>query len=193
MTKGKMIGLGILAAVLFLSITTCSYVISVLDREATIRNMVSAKQIDNTNVFDNMWKTISQTAEVTDTQRQALLEIFTSYAESRTPDSAGRIISWIQESVPNVDTTTFNNLQNIIVSSRDSWARNQRELIDLDREHDTPFDRVVSGTILSIFGRERTEITIVTSSRTQRAFATGTDDDVNVFHDPDNTSSETSN
>jgi len=104
------------------------------------------------------------------------------YAQARTgTGDKGAIMSWIQESVPNVDTTTFNNLQNIIVSSRDGFTMRQKELLDLSREHNTMLGQIPWGSILRAMGRNAIEITIVTSSRTEESFESGKDDDVSVF------------
>jgi len=140
-----------------------------------------AKQLDNHSEQDNMWKKISQVAQVTTAQKDALLEIFTAHAQARTTDGGG-LMKWIQESVPNVDTTTFNNLQNIITSARDSWTMRQKELIDLSREHNKLLQMFPSNIVCSILGKKPIEIQIVTSGKTKEAFATGEDNDVQVFN-----------
>lgn len=168
-------GMGLL---LFFVLVLC---VSTNNGEARLRNAILAKQKDNKSEFDNMWKKISQVAQVTDAQRRSLMEIFVSYANARNQGGGGTLSKWIQESVPNVDTTTFNNLQNIITSSRDRWTQRQKELLDMSREHNNMLDTFPSGVILSMLGRGRIEITIVTSSRTEKAFESGTDDDTDVF------------
>jgi hypothetical protein len=149
--------------------------------EARLRNAIGAKQKDNKSEFDNMWKKISQVAQVTDAQRSSLMEIFTSYANARNQGGGGTLSKWIHESVPNVDTTTFNNLQNIITSSRDRWTQRQKELLDMKREHDNMLDTFPSDMVLSVLGKERIDVVIVTSARTEKAFDSGADDDVDVF------------
>ena len=90
-------------------------------------------------------------------------------------------MKWVQESVPNVDTTTMNNLQNIITGSRDAWTMRQKELIDLNRQHDQILNVFPSGFILKMLGRKSINITIITSDKTETAFATGKDNDTQVF------------
>ncbi|MFA5130603.1 MAG: hypothetical protein WC477_06885 [Patescibacteria group bacterium] len=168
------LGIGFLvAAVLF---------ISCMNTEARLRNAIVAKQRDNTSEFDNMWKKISQTAQVTDAQKEALKDIFTSHAQARTGNGGGgSVMKWVQESVPNVDLSTMKNLQNIITGSRDAWTMRQKELIDLKREHDNLIDVFPSSAVCAILGRQKIDIQVVTSGRTERSFETGKDDDVNVF------------
>jgi len=189
MSKGLMavIGGGVLV-VLFAIIMIVSLV-STLNTEARLRTTIEAKQKDNTSEFDNMWKKISQTAEVTVAHKDALKEIFASHAESRTggKGQGGSVMSWIQESVPNINLDTMKNMQNIIISSRDAWTMRQKELIDLARERTQMFRTIPSNLFLAIGGRQESDvkIQIVTSSRTDKAFRTGKDDDVELFKTSD--------
>lgn len=156
--------------------------IGTLNHEATLATLKKAKQTDNTSEFDNMVKKISQVAQVSKAQIESLKAVFVEYAEARTgKDSGAPIMKWIQETCPNIDTTTFLNLQNIITSSRDRWTMQQKELIDINREHELMYRVFPSNIVLAMFGRKLTDIQIVTSTRTGEAFKTGKDDDVSVF------------
>jgi len=184
MSKLLIAVLGILGVIFFAAVIVIITVISTANRETNLATAIHAKQRDNQNEMDKMWKTISQVAQVTDAQKNALMQIFTGYAQARSDGKAGgggSLATWIKEAVPNVDTSTFNNLQNIITSQRDGFAERQKELLDLNREHDALLQRIPSGWILSMMGRKSIEVTIVTSTRTESAFKTGKDDDVNVF------------
>jgi hypothetical protein len=174
------LGVGIIGCIItgFLLV----YGVGVANKETRLAVAIKAKQTDNTNEMDGMWKKISQAAEVTQGQKDALIEIFTGYAKARSPDKqGGTLATWIHESCPNVDTSTFNNLQNLIVASRDSWTMRQKELIDLNREHDVLLGVFPSNIVCSLLGRQKIDIVVVTSSRTEKAFATGKDDDTSVF------------
>lgn len=180
--SGKLIGFGILGVILFLVIWMASYVIGISNQDKSLRNLITAKKSDQKQGHDLMWKKISQVAQVTDAQKNALMEIFNGYASARTgTGDGGSMMKWVQESCPNVDTSTFNNLMNVITSSRDAFAFTQRELIDLKRTHDNLLDLFPSSFVLSLLGREKVDITIVSSSRTEEVIKTGKDDDVSVF------------
>jgi type IV secretory pathway VirB6-like protein len=182
MSKGWIVAICGFSVIFLFGLIVLFYCVGVLNTEGALRIQIEAKQVDNTNEYDNMWKKISQVAQVTDAQKNALKEIFVSYAEARTGNGDnGSIMKWIQESVPNVDTKTFEVLQNTIINARDNWVVRQKELIEYDRVHDTPFTQFPQSIILNLFGRKRTEITVVTSTRTERAFETGKDDDVDVM------------
>lgn len=156
--------------------------ISFHNKEISLRNLIVNKQTDNKNEMDSMWKTISQVAQVAEKDRASLMEIFNGYAQSRSGvgDNAS-LMKWIQESVPNVDNRTMLNLQNNIVSQRDGFKFRQKEILDFKREHDNLIDSFPNNIFATLLNRSKINVTIVTSSRTEKAFQDGKDDDVNVF------------
>lgn len=179
MSKGSIIGLAAAGVVVVFAIVIGVMWVNAHNREVGLRNQITAKQKDNTSEFDNMWKKISQSAQVTEGQKNALKEIFVSYAQARGGVQGGGVMKWLQESVPNVDTSTFKNLQNIITASRDAFTMRQKELLDLKREHDNVLSQVP--TCWFVGGRPAIDVTIVTSTRTEKAFESGRDDETKVF------------
>ena len=154
--------------------------ISYSNNEIRLRNTIEAKQKDNTSEFDNMWKKIAQVTQVTEKDRDSLMQVFNSYAAARTGgDNNQLVMKWIQESIPNVSNELFKNLQNIIVSSRDSWTMRQKELISINNERNILLEQFPGSFFLS--GRPKIEIKIITSAKTERTFESGKDDDVGVF------------
>jgi hypothetical protein len=147
--------------------------------EVRLRNLIVNKQTDNKNQMDKMWKTISQVAQVTDDQKQALIEIYNSYTSGR-GSGGGGLMKWVQEAVPNVDQSTFRNLQNIVTAERDGFAMRQKEILDFKREHDNLIDTFPNNIFAALLNRQKINVTIVTSSRTEGAFKSGVDDDVSL-------------
>lgn len=183
MKKKTIITIAVIAVIAVMLMGGCGYTISVRNKDAKFRNLIGAKQKDNTSEFDNMWKKISQVAQVTDEAKNALQQIFTEHAKSRTTGGGG-LMKWVQESIPDIkpDSLPYKNLINIITGSRDAWTQRQKELLDIKREHDNLIDTVPSGWVLAMMGRdEKIDVTIITSSRTEKAFESGKDDDVDVF------------
>lgn len=184
MKKGWIVLFGVLGVGGALFLILLIMCVSTANKETDLSTAIHAKQTDNKNAMDKMWKTISQVAQVTEGQKNALMEIFTGYAQARAGGKAGgggSLATWIHEAIPNVDTSTFNNLQNIITSERDGFYERQKELLDMSREHNRLLQRIPSGWILAAMGRKEIDVVIVTSSRTETAFQTGKDDDVSVF------------
>ncbi len=163
----------------FSAMIVASMWVSAHNNEVRLRNAITAKQEDNKNQFDNMFKKISQVAQVTQKDRDSLAKIFVDHAKARTTSSNAAIMKWIQESVPKVDSTTFKNLQNIITASRNSWTMSQREILDLKREHDNVLTTFPSSMFVG--SRPNIKVTIVTSTRTEESFETGKDDNTDLF------------
>lgn len=171
-------GVGLLLAVILLIMG-----ISFHNNEVTLRNLIVNKQTDNKNEMDAMWKNISQVAQVADKDRASLMELFNGYAQGRTGTGDGQaVMKWIKEAVPQIDNRTFINLQNVIVSQRDGFKFRQKEILDYKREHDNLITTFPNMVFASILGRNKIDVVIVTSTRTEDAFKSGKDDDVKLFN-----------
>jgi len=125
-------------AVIVVSLVAMS--ISYSNAEKGQRNLITAKQRDNHNELDNMMKVIGQTAQVSTEQMAQLKDIIVGHAQARSGNGGGSLATLVREVVPNIDTRTFQNLQNIIVASRNSWTQRQKELLDIKRVHDNMID-----------------------------------------------------
>lgn len=172
----------VLAVVAFVGIGSLAvYGISTYNQAQRLHNLYDAKLVDNTSEFDNMWKKISQTAQIPNAKKDALREIFEGYASARTGNGdGGSLMKWVQESVPNVDLSEYKDVMNIIVGSRDSWTNRQKELVDIARQYNEMRSTFPSNIVMMIFGMDKINPKVVTSSRTDKAFQTGKDDDVDL-------------
>lgn len=151
--------------------------------ETRIRNAIGAKQRDNTSQLDNTVKVISQNAQVTSEQREALKDVIVGNAEARS-SSGGSLATLVHEAVPNMDQTTqtYRQLMNTITAARNQWTENQRGLLDLSREHNNLLTLQPSAFFcVTLGGKQPIEVTIVTSTRTEESFKTGKDDDTDLF------------
>jgi hypothetical protein len=173
---------GIFAMLALIVIVLASTGVGWYNTASRLKVQYDAKLAANHAELDNLKKKISQSAEVTDENMKALEKIFTGYAEARTPKgSEHALANWIKESVPSVDTSTFKNLQNIIVGSRDAWTMRQTEIVDISREYNSMLVVFPQNLVLKMFGFEKIIPTIVTSTETETAFKTGLDDNKKVF------------
>jgi hypothetical protein len=157
--------------------------LSASNGEARLRNQITAKQKDNTSQLDNTIKVITQNAQVTQEQREALKDVIVGNAEARATHG-GSLATLVHEAVPNMDqtTATYRQLMNTITAARNSWTENQTALLDLKREHDNLIDTQPSRFFVhTMGGKEKIEVVIVTSTRTDQSFQTGKDDNTDVF------------
>jgi hypothetical protein len=155
-------------------------VVGIYNRAATNRNAYEMKLKDNPSEMDNMWKKIAQVCQLADSKKDAFKEIFTSYAQARTPEDSGKMMLWVKENAPTLDLKVYDNAQNIIVASRDSWTFRQKELVGIAEEYNKDLVRFPNNIILGIFGFKKIDPKVITSTRTEKAFETGKDDDVSL-------------
>ena len=169
-----LVGMGLLAIMLI------AYGISSYNGAASTQNLYNMKVKDNSSEFDNMWKQISQVCQLADSKKDAFKDIFTSYADARTPDGAGKVMYWVKENAPTLDLNVYDKAQNIIVAARNGWTMRQKELVGIATTYNDMLVTFPRGMFLKMFGFKLIDPKVITSSRTEKAFETGKDDDVNI-------------
>ncbi len=168
-------------AILFVVLASI-YCLGVYNAQQSLKNLYEAKVDANRADLSNLKSKLPEAASVTTAQMEQLGALFNGYAAARTPESSGAIMNWVKETVPQIDQSTFKNLQNIITSTRDSWTERQKELVDISRVYNTNLDKQPSGLVLSVFGKfERIKPIVIVTSDTNRAFSTGTDERMDLF------------
>lgn len=173
-----------LAVVIGLSSFVGMYV-SYNNSEVKQRNLIEAKQVDNSSELDNMMKKITQITEVTNEGKKAIQEFVIGNSQARAGGQGkGSLFAMVTEAVPDVNPTSqlFVNLMNTITSSRDSWTMRQKELLDLGRVHNNMLQTFPSSFFVSTLGgKDKIEIQIVTSTRAQDAMESGVDNNIKLF------------
>lgn len=150
------------------------------NKEARLREVVYAEQTVCKNHFDKMWKILQEQADVASEYKDAFIEVFPAIMEERYGNKdSGALLNFVRESNPNFDISLYSNLQKSIASERTEFAMHQDKLIDKNREHRTLLRTKPSSFFFS--ESDTIHITIVTSARTNEAFTTGEDNDVDLF------------
>lgn len=138
--------------------------------------------------YDKMFKTISQVAQVPEQfmekSKEAFKEIYPELMEGRYGnDRGGALMSWVQESNPNFDMSAsaklYENVQIAVEANREEYFVEQKKLIDMRRSHSTFIKQFPARLFLG--GVEEIEITVVTSTVTEKVYQDGKDDDVELF------------
>jgi hypothetical protein len=149
--------------------------ISYFNREKVLRitfdNETRANQAD----YDNMWKTIAQKYQIKGDYEQTFKELFQSVADGR---KGGSLFKSVQESVPGLDTTIYREMMATIEGKRNQFQSRQMKLSDIKAEHDKLIG-TFPGNFICI-GATPLQLKMITSSRTDNAFATGQDDEVDL-------------
>lgn len=168
--------------VLTIGLITIFGLIGTYNGAASLKNTYDMKIKANEAEYDLLWKSIKQAAEIPEQKKQAFKEIFESYAGSRNNGSSNQMMTWVKETVPNIDLKVYDNLMNIITGSRDRWTTKQTELVSIAEQYNYRLTVFPGNVILPMMGFNKIEPKVITSSRTQDAFMTGQDNDTDVFN-----------
>lgn len=166
---GKLIGVAAVVGVLAIVLLAGVMYISYSNSEIGLRNAVAAKQKANEAVFDKVWKTIKQITQVKDDYKESFREVMVEMMDKRYSGDRSALAKWVQESNVPPDPAIFTRVMNAIESNRGEFLSNQVALLDLNREHTD----IVTKFPGSLLGRAVIEVRIVTSSKTDEAFASG--------------------
>ena len=170
-------GIGVI--ILFAIVIFTQY-ISITNQEVRLRNQFDAEQQKIEMVYDNMWKTIQQTAEVSDKYQESFKEIYVQIMDKRYDKNDGTLMNWIKEANPNFDIRLYDKLATTIEVERHRFLNAQTKAVDIQRIHNNMLDVIPSKWFLS--NCPRLEYEVISSSRSKNVMNTRLDDDVSVFN-----------
>lgn len=155
--------------------------VSANNKEVRLRNRLTAQQKANEATFDQTWKVIQQQAGVTTEYKESFRSTFTDIMNARYSGdkNASTLMKWVKEANPHFDSSLFKTLMNTIEAQRTNFTREQKLLLDLQREHNDVLTTFPSS--LFVGGRAPIEVKIVTSGKTNQSFETGEENDVDPF------------
>ena len=188
--KKFLIGCGVFTAVagLFLLIVGgafYSWYKSTYNRDAEMRSFCSGQEKKNQAIYDNVWKTINQSAEISKTTSEEQQKFWEKVMTANSQTARATLMtSFVNKINPKFDLSLFKKLMNTVESSRKEFTNNQVMLIDKKREHDQfrtsmPVDSMLGRAIFGTF--PEIKINVVTSGKTEEVFETGKEDDVSLF------------
>jgi len=184
MKTGTLITLGV---VLVLGLFVAFWAIGVSNSEKKLYLTGKAAQKQTEVIFDNTWKKIVGVAGVVTEYKESFRQVYVELMDARYKNDAGAgqqtLMKWVTENNVALDASLYRTLMNTIEGSRNEFTLQQQKLIDIDREHKTL--RATFPNSLVIGSRPDLEIKLVTSAKTEEAFATGQENDgINPFEKP---------
>jgi len=175
---GKVFALG-MVGLLGIAILVGVIYVSYSNQEVRLRNAATAQETANTAIFDNVWKTIAQTANVKDDYKEDFRKSWTDIlAANNSGSRMGSVQVFVNRINPKFDSGLYKRLMVVIESNRKEFLNNQKKLVDIKREHDNV--RTTFPGSLICGNRPELKITIVTSGRTQDTFESGREDDISL-------------
>lgn len=177
--KKLIFGIGSFVIVALFAIVLVTQYISITNTEVRLRNQFDAEQQKIEMVYDNMWKTIKQTAEVSDKYQESFKEIYVQIMDKRYDKNDGTLMNWIKESNPNFDIRLYDKLATTIEVERRRFLNAQTKAVDIQRIHNNMLDVIPSKWFLS--GCSRLEYVVISSTQSKQVMETRLDDETDVF------------
>lgn len=169
---------GCLAIILIISYIGMKF--SYQNKEIELRNEAKAQQESNKVIYDKVWKTIAQVAQVADKYESAFQKIYLKVMDARySKESDQLLFKFVQEQNPNLSTELYSQINDAVSANRAEFANVQKRLIDIKREHDNV--RMIFPGSWWLSDKPEIILQIVTSTKTEQVFSTGKEDDINVF------------
>lgn len=151
---------------------------SIVNKEVTLRNSAKAQEKANEAVFDNMWKSIAQIAQVNDEYKDTFRTAWKDILGAQSGDRATTVNVVMNRINPKLDSSLSKKLMTVIEGSRKEFLNNQEKLIDIKREHDNLRETMPSKWIVG--SAPELKIVIITSTRSDDTFQSGKDDDISI-------------
>lgn len=172
---------GLIAAIVFslLAITGVSMYVTEQNRYTSLETTYGAQVQTDKVVYDEVWKTIKQQANVSEQYSEDFRKNYTSIMSSR--NYGGELMKWITEANPNFTPDLYVKLMNTIEIKRSEFTQNQKKLISVHREMAAMKGMFPSS--LFLWNRNLPDISehLVTSTQTEAVFATHKDDSLKLF------------
>lgn len=141
------------------------------------KNLYIEQIDDNKIIYDKVWKVIQQQASVSEKYADDFREVYVEMMEAR--NYGGEAFKWIQEQNPNFSQDMYKQLMSTIEVQRSEFALNQKRAMSIYKELKNLKEQIPSTFYLS--GKELPELVMVTSTKTQKNFDSGKEDDVELF------------
>ena len=176
--------------------------ISFYDEAVELENATLAQYEQNKNNYDKLWKSIQEMAQVPDKYKDDFQEVLVGNTSARYgPSGSQATMQWLREHAIRFDDTQYNRLMTAIEGGRRDFEGNQKLLLDVQRRYRDHlgsffgrgwasiggFPKPVAGELAPSKDRDADgkltalDYPIVTSGRTQEAFAAGEDEAIDVF------------
>lgn len=157
--------------------------VGVRNREASLRaqftNVQKANQVD----YDAMWKIIQQTAQVPGQYSKDFERSYSAIIASGggTDQNAVRGLFAVAAGMkmPQLDSALYRKVQDVIESERTKFANAQKDALAIKNEHDVL--RTTWPGSMYVGSTAQLEMRLVTSTRTDRAFESGKDDQTDLY------------
>ena len=184
MNLAAKITIGVIASLLLIGGFTGCVVVEKYNIFVEQETGISAQFEQNKNNYDKMWKKFREAASTTTLMADDLERVYKSSISARYgEDGSQAAMQWLKEQNPNIDTSLYKNLQNMIDAGRENFSADQKMLIDKKRVYETMLKQFPTNLLASTLEFPKIDMekmSIVTSGKTKKAFETLEDDEIKL-------------
>jgi alpha-L-fucosidase len=177
MKKGLILSLIIFAGIALLGVSQyIGYHNTWTDKKNLYEEQLEVDKV----IYDKVWKVIQQQAQVSEKYAEDFKSIYTDIMSERYENGGGKLMLWIQEQNPEFSQDMYMKLMNTIEVQRGEFAVNQKRLVSIHKELKNLKEKFPSNIFLG--GKELPELVTITSTKTEKTFESGKEDEVNLFN-----------
>lgn len=140
----------------------------------SLEESIKAQYSQNQNNYDNFYKSVSETMQLTDAYSDDFKKVYDSLMQGRYGDGGSKaVMQWIQENMPQMDSSVYTKVQDAILAGRRDFEQNQKILLDKKRVYEQELRVVPKSLLAGFMGFPKIDLAqygIVTSDKTEEAF-----------------------
>lgn len=184
MTTSKIVVLAVLGLFMFFGF---GYVVSAMSFRSdcvAAEAGLKAQYDQDRNNYDNFWKKVKEVSQVPEMYAADLQKVYDSAIGKRYGESGSKaMFQVIREHNPNFDSSMYVKIQSVIEAGRNSFADDQKQLLDRKRQYETLLNGNGALAVNMWFNFPHIDLSkfdIITSDTTEDAFKTKKADEIKL-------------
>ena len=153
MNKTIIFGVGIIGVLMSITLFIAASYISAYNSGNRMEQNIIAAYDNNRNILAQYQNKVLEASQVTEMQRDDLKVVITAALEGRYGDNGSKaIFQAITEQNPQIDSSVYVKIQQVVESGRTDFKIGQEKLIDSKRVYNTQLGSFWRGTMLTLAG-----------------------------------------
>jgi uncharacterized protein (UPF0333 family) len=181
---GLIAGLGFIGLIVIIALFTIMSYISAANYGNRMENQLLTKVENNQNIYANGTQKIIEIAQVPAMYVDDLTKVTQAAIGGRYgADGSKAVFQMLKEQNPQLDSSMYKKIQQVIESFRDEFQNNQTSMLDIRNTYKTALGTVWQGMWLKFAGYPKTDLSkfdIVTTDKAADAFKTHRDTGVQL-------------